>query len=144
MRTIAPCSQCGCLQRQLQQRLAHQSTPTTRLLPCPARQRRHQHKRQAVAAEAAAPAGKFISQAEIPAFIPRKEFLEQLASWATVQVDTEGPRKFGLPMKVRVCTELSTSEIGCTCSFSSERHTSSTRIGGCSRSGGLHAVCCSR
>ena len=122
MRTIAPCSQCGGLQRQLHKSLAHQSTPTTRPLPCVPRQRRHQHKRQAVAAGAAASAGKFISSAEIPAFIPRKEFLEQLASWATVQVDTEGPRKFGLPMKVKMCTELINTESGCTCCFSSERH----------------------
>lgn len=44
-------------------------------------------------------AKKMLSVAEVPAFIPRDDLMDQLAQYAEIEAGANGARNFGLPMK---------------------------------------------
>ena len=54
---------------------------------------------QVVQAAQAAP-GKLISKVEIPAFIPRRDLIDQLLRWAIIEVQENGMGNVGCPCKV--------------------------------------------
>jgi hypothetical protein len=68
--------------------------------------RQHRQRGTHIRAAATASTGKLIAETVIPAFIPRSDFLDQVSSWAAIEVSGEdGAKVFGLPMKVKKIIE---------------------------------------
>ncbi len=75
--------------------------------PMPARQQRSfsgkntlPRGRKLSCQSTAAEVGKLITKTEIPAFIPRRDLMDQLSRWAVIEVQESGVANVGMPCKV--------------------------------------------
>jgi len=48
---------------------------------------------------------KVIGKAEIPALVPRGDFLDQLLKWSIMEFETNGRKRYGTKMVVDICNE---------------------------------------
>ncbi|KAK9819416.1 hypothetical protein WJX74_001522 [Apatococcus lobatus] len=80
------------------QQLSGQSSSTGRSRSCRVNSRRQAFSVCAVAEKN--PDAKLISKTEVPAFISRRDFADQMLRWAVIEQAEYGPAKYGMPFKI--------------------------------------------